>query len=241
MFPILLILFYIIFSSFSLKEKIDQAQIGDFIVSQQSKNYYILFIRHLDASILQLEEISIPEAKLKSIKNQWQDWIKQGAPGHTAWVVYTIDLKKNEMKECYSFNRKGWLSINQQEAFLIALFSLPLEPVASSQRRRIGPPPINGEIDRRAMWNPPVIINGKKGSQPNIKVFTTNWPDDDSPLAHCKLELYFDGKRPDFLFPCWIEISTPHYTQNVRIIDSGTGMHSLHRFLPTQIDKERKL
>lgn len=236
---LLLILVLLIFSSFTLKERLPSTKAGDFIVTQQSKHFSILFIRSLNSSHLELEEITAPLSALKSIKNNWQTWIDQKAPHHTAWVVYTIDLHSNKIKECYSFDRKGWIAIDDRESFITALLSLPLKPMDLSQRKRIGPPPIEGETDRRALWSPPVVIEGKKMNKPSIEVYSAEWPKDETLLSQAKLELYFDAQRSSFLFPCWIEIKTTHYAQNCRVLDSGINLHSFHKFLPPLPVKKR--
>lgn len=234
MFYPLIICLLVLFSSFSLKEKVQKAHAGEFVVTELSKNYSILFIRDLTATTLYLEEITAPEAQVKSLKNDWKGWIKRGAPGHTAWVVYTIDLEKNKMTSCYSFDRKGWLAIDDRDSFLTSLFSLPLARLEASQRKRIGPPPPSGETDRRSLWIPPVFIEGKKIDKPLLEVFKSKWPEDDTPLSRCEIHLYFDTNRPSFLFPCWIEVKSPHYTQHLKVVDSGTELISFHKFLPNQ-------
>jgi hypothetical protein len=237
----LLFFLLVLFSSFSFKDKATQAQVGQFIVTEESKNYSILFVRSLNTHLLQLEEITTTTSQVKSIKNQWQAWIQKGAPGHTAWVVYTIDLEKNTMKECYSFNRKGWMPIDDKDSFLTRLLSLPLIKADPTQRKRIGPPPATGETDRRGFWNPPLVVEGKKQDKPSVTVFTTKWPEDETPLSLCDIELYFDSTRPDFLFPCWIEVKSPHYSHHLRVVDSGSNLQSFHKFLPTQTEQVRKL
>jgi hypothetical protein len=82
---------------------------------------------------------------------------------------------------------------------------------------------MNNEEDRRALWNPPLIIEGKKVAKPSFDVRKAKWPEDASRLSHCSLELYF---IKDFPFPFWIEVQSPHYTFKMRTIDSGHTLFS---------------
>lgn len=224
------ILVFLILFSFCLKEKIPQAKLGDYIVTESQKNYSLLFIRNIESDILHLEEISIPTNQIKTFKNKWQEWMQKGAPGHTAWVVYSIDLKQNKLISCYSFDRRNLVTL--EDSFLTQLLSLPLVRQPQNERKKIGPPPLSGELDRRASWAPPIVWEGKKLEKPSVDVQITEWPDDGSQLAKCHIELYFDTTRPQFLFPCWIEIKSPHYTHHFKVADSGSGIKSPLTFLP---------
>jgi hypothetical protein len=177
-----------------------------------------------------LEEVSSPSAP-----PSWKEWIAKGAPGHTSWVLYTVDLKKNRLKECYSFSNKTWISLENSEDFLSRLLTLPLAKMLREERRRIGPPPLAGEVDRRSVWNPPILIEGKKNEKSSFDVFKAKWPDDGTLLALCTIELYFDATRPTFPFPYWVEIKSPHYAMPIRAIDSGVAIQSPHIFLPVRV------
>lgn len=230
--------FFILFS-FCLKEKVPHAKMGDFIVTESNKNHSLLFIRSVQPNRLQLEEVTVPTSHIKNFKNAWQGWLQKGAPGHTSWVVYTLDLEKNNLVSCYSFDRRGWLALEQ--SFLTHLLSLSLTRVQTTERKKIGPPPLDGEPDHRSSWTPPVVIEGKKLEKPTVDVLKAVWPEDGSQLSQCTVELYFDARRPLFLFPCWIEIKSPHYTHHFKVADSGEGMTSPHTFLPPQPEVAREL
>jgi hypothetical protein len=212
-------LFFSSLQALSFKEKICQGKPGDFIVTEQGKSYTLLLIRAVDAFSLVLEEISTPLRP-----PSWKEWRQQGAHGHTSWILYTIDLRKNSLKECYSVSTHSLIPLDDSEEFLTRLLGLPLLRVALEERRRIGPPPLPGETDRRTLWTPPIHFKGEKKTKPVFDVFKAKWPNDGTLLSSCTIELYFDARNPNFPFPYWIEIKSPHYALPIRTIESGDGM-----------------
>lgn len=211
---------------FSLHQKFLNGKAGDYIVTAQLGHYTLLFIQSLTSDTLVLEEITIPEKLINLKEIDWQLWLDQQAVGHTSWMLYTFDRQKGSLIACFSYSNKGWIYLTQEEQFLSQLLHLPLHLVSKEERKKIGPAPERDELDRRPVWVPPVIINGKKISKPSIEVFSTKWPDDRSPLSSCTIELYFNKDDPSFAFPYWIEVKTPHYAFKMRGIDSGKALRS---------------
>ena len=212
-------------AAFHLAEKFKAADPGDYVVTLQDNTCCLLLLKSVNLDQLLLEEISIP-LELVCLKSMnWRQWLEQKAPGHTTWTLYEIDLKRQELIECFSYSKNGWVYFDQQEQLFSKLFCLPFESVLVDQRKKIGPPPIEGE-DYRKIWNPPVIVDGKKKSPPHCDAYKVCWPQDGSVLSLCNVELYFDTDRPSFPFPYWIEIKSPHYTFKIRTIESGKGLSS---------------
>lgn len=203
-------------------EKFEGARPGDFAVTLQEGNYALLFIRSLTAETLLLEEVSVPKHLIDIRTTQWQQWLDKRAPGHTSWTLYEIERSSGALLECYSFSKKGWLYMSDAEQFLSKLLFLPLDEVHETERKKIGPAPASGEPDHRPLWNPPVIVGGKKMGKPEIEVLKTRWPKDDSLLSLCAIELYFSNHP----FPYWLEIKSPHYSFKMRTIDSGHHLTS---------------
>ncbi|HEY2811240.1 MAG TPA: hypothetical protein VGJ00_07640 [Rhabdochlamydiaceae bacterium] len=214
------------YSTLYLKEKFQKAIPGDYIVTIQDTHYSLLILSSLKKDILVLEEISIPEQQVDPKKMNWQNWLRDNAPGHTSWTLYEFDLDQGRLIECFSYSKKGWIYLEQQEQFFAKLFSLPFENVSEADQKKIGPPPSAGESDFRKLWTPPLILGGKKIPHPTFEVFNTRWPEDHSPLSHCFVEVYFDAEHKGFPFPYWIEIKSPHYAFKVRTVESGQGMVS---------------
>ncbi len=209
-----------------LQEKFSEAQAGDFIVTAQSGNYSLLSIRSITQETLILEEISTPGSLIDLKKINWKKWVKEKAPGHTSWTLFEIDRLSGKLIECFSCSKNGWLYLDDSEQFITRLLTLPLSPVLDSDRKKIGPPPSQGEPDRRSSWNPPLIIEGKKVDKPKFEILKTQWPNDNSRLALCDIELYFAKELPSFPFPYWLEVHSPHYAFKMRAIDSGRGLVS---------------
>jgi hypothetical protein len=227
MVGLILFIFALSFAgAFSLKEKMVQGQPGDYIVMAQGKMASVLLIRAISANILQLEEISVPQAQAP--KEGWKAWIEKQAPGHTSWIAYEIDLKEDRLVECYSYSRREWLFAEDPNHFLTKLLTLSLKRTPESVRKKIGPAPSNEELDHRAFWNPPVVLEGKKVEKPTMTPWLGKWPNDSSEIAGCEIELYF-GNSP---FPYWIDIKTPHYMAHIRTLDSGSHLNSPQPLIP---------
>jgi hypothetical protein len=212
--------------SMQLKTKFTQAKIGDYIVTAQEKNNSLLFIRDLTADTLVLEEVTIPEEQLDLKTIDWHKWLADKAPGHTSWTLYEIDLKTGKLIESFSYSKKGWLYLDQAQQFFTQLLTLSLNKLSDQERRKIGPSPKSSEMDQRALWNPPLIISSKKISKPQFETWKSQWPEDGTPLGGCAIELYFSTQLPSFPFPYWIEIQSPHYAFKLRVVDSGSDLHS---------------
>ena len=145
-----------------------------------------------------------------------------------------IDLSDNQLMECYSFSRVAWLQVSNQESILSTLLHLPLEKTAPEKRKKIGPPPPAGEADHRQVWNPPLVIEGKKVEKTDFQVYETEWPKDRSELSGKTVSLYFD-QEGNFPLPYWIQIETAHVTASMRVIDSGRNLPSPYHKLPRRI------
>ncbi len=211
-----------IINAFSLKDKIINGAPGDYAVTEQGGTSSVLLIRALTPTHLILEEIDVPTLSRKSSDVSWKEWVALEAPGHTAWITYIIDLKNNQLQECYSYSQGVWLPTNDSFHFLPKLLSLSLQKTSQDQRKRIGPPPAAGEEDRRSIWTPSVIVEGKKVDKADITAWKTKWPSDGTLISGCEIEVYFSSQA----FPVWIEVKSPHYKASLRMVDSGHQMSS---------------
>lgn len=212
----------------SFKEAIAQGKPGDYIVTAQGKMYTVLLLRSISQESFTIEEISIPESEIESSKMSWKSWVETFAPAHTSWTAYEIDLKDNHILESFSYDYHAWLYADESQNFLSTLLSLPLKRTPVSKRKKIGPSPLQGEEDRRKIWQPPVVIEGKTKEKTTSHAWTTQWPSDDTLISECEIDFYFDN----FPFPYWIEIHSPHYTLAIRAVDSGHNLKSPQPLLP---------
>ncbi len=218
---------------YPLLKRLEKAKNGDFIVFEANKTVTLLVIRSLTDQSLVLEEISAPSNKVK--QGSWSSWLKSKAPGHTSWSMIEIDLVNQRILECYSFNKNAWLPQSPQDSFLATLFHLSLNPVDPKQRRKVGPAPQEGEVDRRKIWNPPLVVDGKKVEHSTFDVYEASWPKDNSELSGKNICLYFD-KEVRSALPCWIQVDTGQITASLRAIDSGHRLPtSSHRSMPRRV------
>ena len=218
----------------SFQSRLEKARSGDYIVTEANKMITVLTIRFLTPSSVVFEEISIPSQKLKNYPSSWSEWVKNRAPGHTSWAMVEIDLDNHQPLECYSFSRAAWIGISQQESLLSTLLQLPLKLVPLDKVRRIGPPPLDGEPDRRQVWMPPLSVEGQKIEQAKFDIYETQWPKDSSELSGKTVTLYFD-QEGRFPLPYWIQVETTHVTATMRVIDSGQNLASPYTSLPRRV------
>ena len=209
-------------NALTLKDKIIKGAPGDFIVTEQGGTYTVLLIRSISSRYLILEEIDAPTLNVSTDQLSWKTWIAEEAPGHTAWIGYLIDLEKNKLIQSYSYSRAAWLYAEDPNHFLPGLLMLPLEKTPLDKRKKIGPPPIGDEQDHRSLWTPSSLFEGKKISKTEITAWSARWPQDNSIIAGCEIEIYVSY----FALPYCIEIRSPHYKALIRAIDSGKEMVS---------------
>lgn len=225
LFLIALLLSVTCFAQVTLKTRLLKSSPGDFVVTEQGGTYSLMLIRSITNRHLLLEEISVAPSKIELSKIDWKKWVENGAPGALSWSSMAFDLEANRLIQCYSHLEKQWFFIEESDYFVKQLFEMPLRPTKESERKRIGAPPNPGEIDRRRLWKPQLVRDGKRDTQAEFEVMRTKWPADKSKLAGCIFELYLDASRA-FPFPYWMEVQHPHYTFKVRTLDSGSGMIS---------------
>lgn len=210
----------------SLKNRLAQGNVGDYIVTEQGNLYSLLFIRKNAGKWCVLEEITIDKNQINLQKINWKKWVEERAPGASSWLSLTLDLEKNTLAQCFSYLEKQWLFIEKSDYLLAHLLTLNFHATSERDRRRIGPAPLSGEVDRRKAWVPPLVREGKPIKAPQFEVVRATWPADTTRLAGCIFELYLDKEHTDFPFPYWLEVQSPHYTFKMRAVDSGKGLVS---------------
>ena len=208
---------------FLLRNNLQRAQPGDYIVTSQSKNYTLMVIQSKKDETLNIEEITIPSARITDKSFSWKQWIEAGAPGNTCRVLYPIHLSTGVIQQVYSYTKKEWHSVPESQNFLSTLLSLQFNPVKQSDRKKIGPPPLPGTPDHRSIWQPPLIVDGKTLKGITFEAWTTQWPNDGSEVAGKLVEIYLpkeSDKYPSY-FPYWLQVGGLLGKAKVRIVDSG--------------------
>lgn len=190
------------------------AAVGDFIVYAYKQQMTFLRIAKVEDDTVMFEEISGPRRE----EINWSEWLKNKAPGHTSWTLTT--LKKGETSSIFSIDERRFLPKGDSFQLLPTLLKLTLEPVDASNRKRVGPEPLAGEVDFRPLWLPKIIFEGKE-IHPPITVFHVLWPRDASELSQKPFDLYFAAKPALTYLPYWIEIHASISKIKIEAIDSG--------------------
>ena len=216
-----------------LRDNLGRAQTGDFIVTSSNKNYTLLHIYDKTERSLVMEEITVPDSKINLQNSTWAAWVQNGAPCHTSWVMYEIDLPSGQMLEFFSFTKNGWMDLGKADNFLSALLNLRLYKVPEQQRKRIGPKS-SGDFDFRKIWQPPMIVGGHQIHDVPFDAWHTVWPKDGSELSGKSIDVYLPQHPEMYLsyFPYWLQISGVIGKAKIRIIDSGKQLVSPKPMLP---------
>jgi hypothetical protein len=207
-----------------LVEQLAAAKEGDYVVTQQDRTYAVILVRHRRDDQVVLEEIAVPSCEKRS--ESWAQWVRSGAPGHTSWMSYEIDLRTGHVSKSYSYSRRGFVDANQTDSFLSTLLTLDFQPVPLEQRRRVGPPAPGG-LEKRALWHPPLVFQGRREKGVAFSAFESDWPKDGTVLAGRHIVIYLpeQGPYPQYL-PYWLEIKGPVTPMRLRVVDSGSGLRS---------------
>lgn len=227
----------------ALLHSFSKAQKGDYIVAHINRNYTLLHINDKTAQTLIIEEITIPASHLTDKVMDWREWIKEGAPHHTSWIMYELEPVSGRVLEFYSFTQHCWMDPAGSDNFLATLLNLHASKVIDHQRKRIGPSPLPGELDRRRLWQPPLVCDGQPIESATFDAWRAMWPHDGTELSGKTLEIYIPSKKGayPFYFPYWIEIEGTVVKAKLRVKDSGKNLYSpktaLPRRPPTMLDK----
>lgn len=214
---------------FSIKEQFSRGKKGDFIVTLDSGIYTLLAIANNPSEEkgnknISLLEISVPQNTLDFKTISWKAWVEKGAPKSISYNIYDIDLASGKLLRSFSITKNCFFTSNEQEFFITKLLNLQLKSLKDDQRKKIGPAPLDDTLDTRALWNPPLIIDGKRQKKPLFKVYQATWPKDGSVLAGKVIDLYFDAENT-IPFPYWIQISNGNVDVMLKVVDSGKNIN----------------
>lgn len=211
----------------TLKERLQEAASGDFVVMAHKKVYTLFHVQDKQAGRLTIEEISVPAARLTFPIN-WQAWLQEGAPGNTNWLLYTVNLASGRVENSYSVADHAWVNLSQDH-FLSTLLNLPLNRIPDSERKRRGVSQRPGGPDTRPFWQPKLVFGGRPVEGVPFSAWTTRWPKDGSVLSGKWIEAYLpdtDGRFVSYL-PYWLQVSgNIQNLATIYIIDSGKNLQS---------------
>ncbi|NGX28061.1 MAG: hypothetical protein K940chlam1_00234 [Candidatus Anoxychlamydiales bacterium] len=240
-----LLIFLIIFSqafatnSF-FKDKLKSSSKNDYIIYEYNQFYSILSVLDKTLDSLVLQEITISKNTFKKNYISFRKWLQNGGKKSLSWSLYEIDLKTNKIKDAYSVSRNCYINLLNNESLITHLLDLDLKKILDKDRKKIGPPPMRAEVDRRALWQPNKIVDSKKIHKPKLDVYRSIWPNDGSEFASKTFDIYFGN---DFAFPYFIEINNGHISFMIKAIDSGKDLNTPIKNFPkrdakiTQIKK----
>lgn len=209
-------------NALQLKEPLQQAQIGDFMVIEYQKNYTFFYVLDTGAQSIVLEEISLPSYQVAP-QHSWRKWFLSGAPKHLSWIRYDIDREAGTLTQAYSISKNRALDTSKLSSFLPQLLSISFSFVPQDRRQRIGPPPPPGEKDVRPLWKPAVRLDGQWIEGVVFDVWQARWPKDGSELSEKEIEIYLACKNdvvPSY-FPYWLQIKASWQRAKFRVVDSG--------------------
>ncbi len=203
-----------------LKDRMGQATPGDYIVTAQNKTLTLWAIRERDDRQVIVEEISVPAQLLELGEGGWKEWVKEGAPEHTIWLAYSIDLRSGRLLGLYSFTNKRWCEVDKAGNFLTTLMNLGFTQMPVNQRRRAN--------NRLGYWNPPVIFEGNEIPDVHLDHFEARWPRDSSELSDKYVDIYLPpiGSGYPAYFPYWLQVIGALAQAKLRIVDSGSNLKS---------------
>ncbi|NGX43977.1 MAG: hypothetical protein K1060chlam3_00135 [Candidatus Anoxychlamydiales bacterium] len=231
-----ILLLFLVFSirAFSednlFKKRLKEAKKGDFVIFEYNKLYSSLSVFEIDTenNRVILEEITIPKESFDK-KISFRDWMEKKAKASTSWTMYEIDLDENKIIDTYSVSRNCFIDLKDQISITVKLLDLELKKLLDRDRKKIGPPPSSGEMDRRAFWQPMKYIDGKRLKRAKFDVYRSFWPEDSSELSLKRFDIYFDET---FVFPYFIEVNNGHMSYMIKGVDSGKDLKSAISFFP---------
>ena len=216
--------------SFTLKEKLIDAEPGAYVVTKTNGVVCFIHLHSKTGARFVFEEITLPLYQAKNIDN-WKEWGRGGAQGHGCWLLYEIEINEGRVLECYSPSLKSWVSTETVHPLFLPLISLELSRVSEENRLQKGPTQRPGEVGLRP-WGPPQIKNGQPVSDPVYTVYEGQWPSDDTPISGKQVVMYFDKTAPTFPFPYWLQAQDAAVRFRMGAIDSGVDFSSSITHLP---------
>lgn len=211
-----------------LRENLYQAEKGDYVVIAQGKTLTLLHIFDKFPQRIIVEEVTIAAPLACRYTTSWKNWLKEGAPQNSSWVLYHIDLQKGTLDNYYSFTKQGYFSVPQTENFLQTLLHLKLTPIPEASRKKVGLSSRDDPRKVRPLWQPTMVVEGQPIAHVSFDAYETIWPLDNSPISGKTLEIFIPKEKGVYpaYFPYWMQVKGVFGPAKVRIIDSGKGMVS---------------
>jgi len=184
-------------------ERVSELHEGNLVVYSLPRSVCIVTVEKKEGDMLFFRTVSATKDVFQREGYQtWIEWFDDGAPEASTDERFSIQSLE-------SITNEDWFR---------TLLSLELSPVSNTLRKKAGPKPMAGEHDLRPIWQPKVVVNGKRITTPSVALETL-WPADSSVLSERPLILYFPtSKESVHALPYWIESPTSSY--RAEVIDS---------------------
>ncbi|MEI6531255.1 MAG: hypothetical protein WCN87_00340, partial [Chlamydiota bacterium] len=136
--------------NYTLKESLQKAKTGDYIVYDAARFYTMLYVKSFKNELITLEEVSVAVDCINSMKTGSQpfdfvSWLKKGAYNASSWLTYTCDLEKGKILQTFSSTKK---TSQAPSPLLATLLNLSCTKAACRKTTKQG-----------ALWNPPLPLN----------------------------------------------------------------------------------
>lgn len=211
----------------TLRQRLYEASKGDFVVMAHKKVYTLLHVFDRQGDRITIEEVTAPASRLRHPIN-WREWVQQGAPNNTNWILYSVNLTNGTVENGYSVSQRTLINLSQDH-FFSTLLNLPFVRVPDHQRKRKGVSQRPGGPDTRPFWQPRLVFEGNVVEGVPFSAWTTQWPKDGSVISGKWVETYLpesDGRFVSYL-PFWLQVSgNIQNIATIYIIDSGKNLIS---------------
>jgi hypothetical protein len=201
-------------SQVCLKDRLAQASEGSFLVLEQNKTFTFLHIHQKNEKTLIFEEVS----------------------GHTCWLMSEIDLGSGALRQTFSFTHKGWIDMSDSNPFLTTLLNIKFHEIPLADRRKVGLAPPYHKEDRRPVWHPRLVLEGRLVPYVPFRAYRARWPADGSELSRKDVEIYLPEPQENLAFPLyfpyWLEVDGKIGSAKARVVDSGIQASSPKGSLP---------
>ncbi len=169
------------------RTRLASLEVGSIFVYSSNDRVWLVAIKEnrQERYSLVVSEATQDTLKREGLAN-WFDWYDEGSFSSLSTTEIEIDATSHEFQE-KNLGEKQIEEDSTLSYFLKTLFSnkVKVKLLFDSQRRKIGPTPLPGEIDVRKVWQPPLpLIHGKTFTPDKkaykIDAFEIEWPQDGS-------------------------------------------------------------
>lgn len=217
-----------------LQTQLKNGKAGDFVVLMQGKTCTLLHLISIHYPYALLEEVTIPALTADRYVSTWRTWISQGAPNHSSWILYQLNLEKGSVDKYYSVTKQCYFTLPEGDNFFYTLLHLDLNKIPPEQRKKVGFAPWGNSPDTRLPWEPKMVFEGQTIPHAPFDAYVGRWPDDGGPLSGKIIEVYLpqEGDKYPSYFPYWLQVRGVLGPSKVRVIESGRGLVSPFNSFP---------